>query len=164
MARKKESNYIAFKPKDMPEEAWKILVDAWENGLSDREASFRMSRDDGYYITEKEIRNYLDANPRMADLRDFLRADLVSKAKMNIAEAIREGSVSTTKWYLERKAPDEFSSKAAVALEGAIVQVSMEEKQAEMDKFLEGFGISKKKPEKEPIHFLGEDKNDSEEV
>lgn len=165
MAKKKkaeptayEIEYLSYKPARIPEKAWGILINAWENGLSDREAAFRMSKDDGFYITEKEIRNILDGNPKLADLKEFIKSDLVSRAKLNLAESIRGGSISTTKWYLERKAPDEFSSKAAVALEGAIVQVSMEEKQAEMNKFLEKFGISDEKEEKEPIHFLEETK------
>ena len=154
MAKKQEVRYLAYKPKNMPEKAWGIIIDAWENGLSDREASFRASRDDGYYITEKEIKEMVKSDHRIEDLRDFLRSDLTSQAKLNVAKSIREGSISTTKWYLERKAPEEYSSKAALALEGAVVQVSMEEKQAEMEKFLENFGIGKKDDDPEPIRFL----------
>ena len=143
----------------MPEKAWGIIIDSWENGLSDREASFRASRDDGYYITEREIKEMVKSDHRIEDLRDFLRSDLTSQAKLNVAESIRNGSISTTKWYLERKAPEEYSSKAAVALEGAVIQVSMEEKQAEMEKFLEKFGIEKKEDDPETIHFL-EDEED----
>lgn len=165
MATKKEIKYRAYKPEGMPDKAWEAIIESWENGLSDREASFRASREDGFYITEAAIKELVDGSKRIRDLRDFLHSGLVAQAKINIADAIREGSISTTKWYLERKAPEEFSSKAAVALEGAVIQVSMEEKQAEMDKFLEGFGIPKaSEPEKEPIHFLGEGEDDSEEV
>ena len=159
MAKTKEIRYLAFKPKNMPEKAWGIIIDSWENGLSDREASFRASRDDGYYITEREIKEMVKSDHRIEDLRDFLRSDLTSQAKLNVAESIRNGSISTTKWYLERKAPEEYSSKAAVALEGAVIQVSMEEKQAEMEKFLEKFGIEKKEDDPETIHFL-EDEED----
>ena len=73
-----------------------------------------------------------------------MQNDILSQAKLNIADNIREGNVSTSKWYLERKAPDEFSSKAAVAFEGAVVGLTMEEKQAEIDKLLENFGIGSK--------------------
>ena len=164
MAKKKDNKFALQRPKAIEKGAWEILIDSWENGLSDREAVFRLNRE-GYLMTHDSLRNILDGCPKAMDVRDFLRSELVAQAKLNIAESIREGSVSTTKWYLERKAPDEFSSKAAVALESAIVQVSMEEKRAEIDKFLEGFGISNnKEAEKEPIHFLGEDKDGSGEV
>ena len=39
--------------------------------------------------------------------------------------------------------PEEFSTKAAVAFEGAVVGLSMEEKQAELDKLFESFGTGK---------------------
>lgn len=157
MAKTESGRYLAYKPEDMPVEAWEEILSSWENGLSDREASFRASRDNNFYITEAQIREIYENDVRVADLRDFLRTDLVSQAKLNIAKSIREGSVSTTKWFLERKAPEEYSSKSAVAFEGAVVAVSMDEKEAEMDKFLEGLGISKeKKQEEAPIAFLGE--------
>lgn len=139
--------YLKLKPDGMPQKAWKEIVTAWENGLSDREASFRASRDSGIYITESEIKEMVASSPEIASLRDFLMTDIVSRAKVNIADNIRQGNISTSKWYLERKAADEFSSKAAVAFEGAVVGLTMEEKQAEIDKLLEGFGVGSEEGE-----------------
>lgn len=139
MARAKVP-YIGVKPKGVREKVWTAVVDAWENGLSDREASFRASRDSGVFVKESEVKEWLKVYPEVAALKDFLHADIVSNAKLNIAEQIRSGSVSTSKWYLERKAADEFSTKSAVAFEGAAVELSIEEKKEKMKEFMDGFG------------------------
>ena len=132
--------YLKIKPPELNEAAWREVVSSWENGLSDREASFRASRDSGIFVTEAELKKIVARDKDVADLRDFLQPDIVSNAKLNIADSIREGSVATSKWYLERKAADEFSTKAAVAFEGAVVGLTMEEKQKELDKLLADFG------------------------
>lgn len=139
--------YLQLKPKGLDNRAWKEIITAWENGLSDREASFRASRDSEVYITENDIKEIVASSPEIASLRDFLMTDIVSKAKMNIADNIRQGNISTSKWYLERKAADEFSSKAAVAFEGAVIGLTMEEKQKEIDKLLEDFGVGSEEGE-----------------
>jgi hypothetical protein len=40
---------------------------------------------------------------------------------------------------LERKASDEFSTKSAVAFEGAVVELSLDEKQKALEQLLETF-------------------------
>ena len=136
----KTTEYLVYKPEDMSETAWAAIIDSWRNGLSDREAAFRASKDGSVLISEKTVKELYQSSKEIADLRDFLRTALVSQAKLNIAESLNGGSVTTAKWYLERKSPEEFSSKAAVAFEGAVVGLTMEEKQAEIDKLLENFG------------------------
>ena len=137
---KSKIRYAAYKPENLNDEAWEAIIDAWENGLSDREASLRAARDSGMFITEAQIKEMVAKSPEIASLREYLRCEIVSRAKLNIANSINEGSVATAKWYLERKVPEEFSTKAAVAFEGAVVGLSMEEKQAELDKLLNKFG------------------------
>lgn len=142
MAKKSDIPYIGFKPRGrkLTDEAWGEIVTSWENGLSDREAAFRASKYNRSYITEADLKEIVASCTEVADLRDFLRSELVSAAKLNISDSIKEGSISTSKWYLERKAADEFSSKASLAFEGAVVGLTMEEKQKEIDKLLESFG------------------------
>ena len=139
--------FLKLKPRGLKIVTWQIILNAWENGLSDREAAFLASKDGNAYVTEEDVKGWLAENADIASLKDFLQSDLLSNAKLNIADNIREGNVATSKWYLERKAPDEFSSKAAVAFEGAVVGLTMEEKQAEIDKLLEGFGVGSKEGE-----------------
>lgn len=128
--------YVGIKPKGVRDKVWAVVVDAWENGLSDREASLRASKYSGIFVKESDIKEWLRI-PDVAALKDFLHTDIVAKAKLNIAEEIRNGSTSTSKWYLERKAPQEFSSKSAVAFEGAAVTLSIEEKKEKLDEFLD---------------------------
>lgn len=139
--------FLKLKPRGLKIVTWQIILNAWENGLSDREAAFLASKDGTAYVTEEDVKGWLAENADIASLKDFLQSDLLSNAKLNIADNIRDGNVATSKWYLERKAPDEFSSKAAVAFEGAVVGLTMEEKQAEIDKLLEGFGVGSKEGE-----------------
>lgn len=143
--REEKPQYMAYKPKDMPDEAWRAIIEAWENGLSDREASIRAARDSDIYLTEAQLKEIIDSSPEIATLREFLRSELVAQAKLNIAESMRAGSVSTAKWFLERRVPEEFSTKSAVAFEGAVIGLSMEEKQAELDKLLDNFGFEDEK-------------------
>lgn len=151
MSRQK-TPYSAYRPKDINEAAWREIISSWEDGLSDREAAFRASREGNMLITESDLKKYLQNYPEVADLKDYLQSDVLSMAKKNIAESIRNGSVTTSKWLLERKAPNEYSSKAAVSFEGAVIGLTMEEKQAELDKLLESFGAD----EEVSIHGEGE--------
>lgn len=143
MSRQK-TPYSGLRPKGINEAAWREIISSWEDGLSDREAAFRASRDSGIYITEAELKEIVATDDAVASLREFLQSDVISMAKKNIAGSIREGNITTSRWLLERKAPNEYSTKASVAFEGAVVGLTMEEKQAEMDKFLDDIGIGEK--------------------
>lgn len=138
MARSKVP-YIGIKPKHVREKVWIAVVDAWKNGLSDREASFRASQDSDVFVRESDIKEWRKEYPDVDALRDFLLNDIVAGAKLNIAERIKSGDITTSKWYLERKAADEFSTKSAIAFEGAAVELSMEDKEKEVEKFMEQF-------------------------
>ena len=81
------------------------------NGLSDREAAFRASRE----------------------------GDLISTAKMTVSKSLKKGDIKTAKWYLERKAADEFSTKSAVAFEGGVIELSLEEKEKALKELVEKF-------------------------
>lgn len=135
----KDLYWFAYKPKDWTDQAWVAVIESWQNGLSDREAAFRASQK-GDKVTPNDIRELLSARPEIADLRDFLLTSLVSESKLNVAEAIRRGDKSMSKWYLERKQPEEFSSKAALQVEAAVAELSMEEKREQAEEFLKQFG------------------------
>lgn len=135
-----ESRYLAIKPEGLPAKAWDEILDSWRNGLSDREAAFRASERIGELITEAEIKELVRADHTIARLRDDLHNELIKQAKLVIADSIGKGNLSTAKWFLERKAPEEFSSKAAIAFEGAVVGLSMDEKKEQMDEFMKQFG------------------------
>lgn len=130
--------YASFKPKDVDDATWKSVIEAWENGLSDREACFRASKHNET-ITLEEIKGWLKANPKLAELKTMLESDLRSVAKDTVATSLREGDVKTAKWYLERKAADEFSTKQAVAFEGAVIELSIEDKEKALKDMVEKF-------------------------
>ena len=134
------NKYMAYKPEKMNKAAWEAIVSAWEDGLSDREAAFRASRAGETLIRESDIKELVKEVKEIADLRDYLQSDVVSMAKGNIAKSIRDGNISTSKWLLERKAANEYSTKQAGAFEGAVIAVQMQEKQAEFEKLIEELG------------------------
>lgn len=130
--------YARLKPEGVKDASWKIVVEAWENGLSDREAAFRTSKYADIEVTVEDIKAWVEKNPDIGELRAGLHCDVLSNAKINVAKALKSNDVATSKWYLERKAADEFSTKQAVAFENAVV-VSLEEKKKQLQEFVEQF-------------------------
>lgn len=136
----KKIPYANLKPKDVDAEVWTIVVEAWENGLSDREASLLVSRKLNVYVKASEIAKWKKNNPEIAELQAFLEVAVRTDAKLNVSEAIKAGKTKVAQWYLERKAADEFSTKSAVAFEGAVVELSLEEKEKALKDLVEQFG------------------------
>lgn len=132
-----------LRPNSMNAATWETILEAWENGLSDREAAFRASKIGGVDISAEEIRQMCKDNPEIGELRANLLSDLLSTAKLNIASDLRDPNskerIKTSRWYLERKAADEFSTKQAVAFEGAVVELSLEEKEKKLKEMVEKF-------------------------
>lgn len=136
----KKVPYESLKPNNVDAEVWSTVVEAWENGLSDREAALLVSRGTKTVFKASDIAKWKKDNPDIAELQAFLEVSVRTDAKLNIAEAIRAGKTKTAQWYLERKASDEFSTKSAVAFEGAVVELSLEEKEKALKDLVENFG------------------------
>lgn len=136
----KKVPYKNLKPKNVDDEVWASVVKAWENGLSDREAALLASRDTETMLKASDIAKWKKGNPDIAELQAFLEVAVRTDAKLNISEAIRAGKTKVAQWYLERKAADEFSTKSAVAFEGAVVELSLEEKEKALKDLVEQFG------------------------
>ncbi|MCK5018429.1 MAG: hypothetical protein KAS32_15325 [Candidatus Peribacteraceae bacterium] len=82
-----------------------ILVAAIENGFVVKEAlTHAKIKKDAYY---RKLKNDVKFRDRIevADMK------LKMKAKANMANAIRNGDMRTTRWFLERKVPEEFGRK-----------------------------------------------------
>lgn len=135
----KKIPYSHLKPKNVDPEVWTIVVEAWENGLSDREASLLVSRKLQIYVKASDIAQWKKDNPEIGELQAFLEVAVRTDAKLNVSEAIRAGKTRVAQWYLERKAADEFSTKSAVAFEGAVVELSLEEKDKALKDLVETF-------------------------
>ena len=75
----------------------------------------------------------------------FKRSLLSDTDGLLIAKTIRDDrnkeQIKTARWYAERKGANEFSTKQAIAFEGAVVELSLEEKERmlkeRMDEFFE---------------------------
>lgn len=132
--------YKNLKPKNVDDAVWTSVVKAWENGLSDREAALLASRDTETMLKASDIAKWKKDNPEIAELQAFLEVAVRTEAKLNVSEAIRAGKTKVAQWYLERKAADEFSTKSAVAFEGAVVELSLEEKEKALKNLVESFG------------------------
>lgn len=137
------ANFIELKPKNVDTAAWGIVIEAWENGLSDREAAFRVSKNTGKMLKASDIQTWYKDNPEIAELRANLMNELLASAKLTIAETLRDPDnkerIKTARWYAERKGADEFSTKQAVAFEGAVIELSLEEKEKKLQELVDKF-------------------------
>ena len=66
-------------------------------------------------ISTSTLYNYCNENPEFLERKEQLKNNPSVKAKLNIVEAIEEGNVDISKWYLERREKNEFSTKQEVA-------------------------------------------------
>ena len=132
--------YLKIKPKKINELTWRIIVEAWENGLSHREISLRLRKTEkAQYLTAKELQDMTREYPEVGELYSALQLDLTMSAKLTVAESVKEGDIKTAKWYLERRAPEEFSTKSSVQFENAVIEVSVKEKEEALKQMIEKF-------------------------
>lgn len=101
----KSQHKEAGAPTKMTKEVVEKLEYAFMKGFNDEQASFYAEIDKG------TLYNYCKLNPEFSTKKEMLKNHLVMRAKINVSEAIDGGSVLDSKWLLERKAKDEFSTK-----------------------------------------------------
>lgn len=58
--------------------------------------------------------NWLEANEEFFNRMEMAKCDLNIKAKNNIADEIDRGNIELSKWHLERRAKDEYSTKQSI--------------------------------------------------
>lgn len=79
-------------------------------GLTDREACLIAD------ISPSTLYDYCNEHPEFAERKELLKEQIKTQAKLNVAEAIAEKKdIDMSKWYLERKARDEFSTKQEIS-------------------------------------------------
>lgn len=66
-------------------------------------------------ISRPAFYDYLEKNPSFSNRIEELRTNPSTKAKLNVVEAIENGDTDLSKWWLERKNKDEFSTKQEVS-------------------------------------------------
>ena len=95
------------RPTVITEEVVRKLEQAFADGFNVVEACFNtgISRDTYY--------RHLDANTEFSYRMNSAQSNLTSKAKSNIAKAINNGDVGTSRWYISREdRKDEYNSTA----------------------------------------------------
>lgn len=110
--KKKKSN--AGRPSIMNDATLNKLEYAFAKGMSDREACLFAD------ISGQTLYNYCNAHPEYFERKELLKEMPKVKAKINIVEGIENGDTELSKWYLERKAKDEFSTKQDVDVSGSL--------------------------------------------
>lgn len=132
--------YGKYKPEKVTEKTWEIVIESWENGLSDKEACFRVLKQTGKELTTAEMRRWYVENGKVQELRDMLRDQIITSARLVIKESIeKDKNEKTARWLLEHKAADEFSTKAAIAFERAAIEISVADKEENLKQFMEQF-------------------------
>ena len=96
------------RPTVMTEEVLQKLEYAFMRGLTDLEACLYAD------IGTTTLYNYCEENPEFRERKEELKQHPTAKARLNVTEAIENGNEELSKWWLERKAKDEFSTKQEV--------------------------------------------------
>ena len=79
-----------------------LLVASFHSGLTVREACWQSGISHEAYYTR------LRSNKQFADIMSRAQAQPTCKAKQVVVEAINNGDIGASKWWLERKVSDEF--------------------------------------------------------
>lgn len=96
------------RPTVMTKDTLRKLEYAFMRGLSDTEACLYAD------IGITTLYRYCEDNPEFRDRKECLKQRPTAKARLNITEAIEEGDREISKWWLERKAKNEFSTKQEI--------------------------------------------------
>ena len=100
------------RPTVMTPETLQKLEHAFAIGCTDLEACVYAD------ICSSTLYNYQKDNPAFLERKDLLKQTPVLKARTNVMADIQGGNIDTSKWYLERKKKNEFSSSTNVNLGG----------------------------------------------
>lgn len=90
-------------------------------------------------ITSEEYRTLLENHPQVKDREKALRSHPELLARQNLVEAIKAGDLDTSKWYLERKRPEEFVKPSKIDSTTTItqnIQLPVEDRQRAIAEFL----------------------------
>lgn len=106
----KKSENKGGRPTKMTSETIAKLEQAFSLGCSDLEACIYAD------VSPSILYRFQEKNPEFRERKEMLKQKLVLKARTVVAEALKNKDENTAKWYLERKARDEFAAKQEVAV------------------------------------------------
>jgi hypothetical protein len=81
------------------------LEEYFAKGLTDQQACIMVD------IDPKTLYNYCDKHPEFSSKKEYLKKQVNITAKLNIVDAIQEGSIKESMWWAERKMKDEFATR-----------------------------------------------------
>jgi ACT domain-containing protein len=82
------------------------LEEAFSKGCSVTEACLLCD------ISRNTYYEYLKDNPEFNDKVEMLKENITLHARMNLAASVLSGDLADSRWYLERKKKDEFSTSS----------------------------------------------------
>lgn len=86
------------------------LREAFLMGCTDDEACLYAE------IAPATLYNYQNTNPEFLEQKEYWKNNPILKARKVVFDKIESGDENTAKWYLERKAKQEFSAKTEVGI------------------------------------------------
>lgn len=107
MRKKKKGNKIGRPPK-IAKDILTKLENAFSLGHSDEEACLIAE------IDPRTLYRYCQKNKSFASKKELLKNSPKIVARRNVVKKLNDGDLETSKWYLERKAKDEFSNRQEV--------------------------------------------------
>lgn len=116
-------------PIKVDEKKAREIIDATAKGLTKTEVCAYVG------ISPEAYKTAMERIPDLAKTVEAVKSMPNIKARLNVYEALKEGDLNTSKWYLERKAPD-YSNKTNVTIES---EISIEDRESAIDKLLEAF-------------------------
>lgn len=102
------------RPTKMTNDVIGKLEMAFSTGATDIEACIVAD------INPDTLYEYCKKNPEFSERKEVLKKKPVLKAKQIVINYLNSNDIDTAKWYLERKARDEFSVKNVTELEGGL--------------------------------------------
>lgn len=106
------------------------LVKAYRAGLNHRQAAIHCG------IAHSDLLEYLSYDEKFRMRAEGLQEHTIIQSKLNLAKDIEKGKTSSSKWLLERKAPEEFSTKQDILLNGNALGESEEEREKQLKEAL----------------------------
>lgn len=96
------------RPTVMTEDTLRKLEEAFLMGLTDIEACLYAN------IGQSTLYDYCRDNTEFSERKEMLKQQPKIKAKINLTKSIDNGDLYDSRWYLERKAKEEFSTKQEI--------------------------------------------------
>lgn len=89
----------------------RLLVTCFQNGLTVRQACWQSG------VSHEAYYQRLRSDSEFADIMSKAQQLPSMTARNNVLKAIKKGDLSSSRWWLERKDKEEFSSKADVTMQ-----------------------------------------------